>query len=214
MKALAVLTIGTMIHIEDVGGGSRTYEIVEHLPKGLVRCRATSRNDCPLQNLEERVTVICPQNNGVHLILSWIRESAGDGEDIIVDAVGKMWFVERRRYFRLRGPDIKAHYAIVDTNGKLASGTASGLVWDLSGNGIALFVESRHTIRANTKLHLVIVLPDETKVGITGDVIRCAHQRQKKREYLLGIHFATIDDADREKIIQYVIEEQLASMKR
>jgi Tfp pilus assembly protein PilZ len=214
MRALTFLPLGKTIYIEDIGGGSRTYKVVEHLSKGLVVCQATSKKDYPLQNLDERVTLICPVDNGVHLILSWIRESHHNGGKIIVDPVGKMWFVERRRYFRLRGPDVTAHYAIVDKNDKLASGMASGLVWDLSGNGIALFVRSDKTIKSQKKIHLVITLPDQTQISLTGKIIRCAHQKQQRQEHLLGIHFTTIDEVDREKIINYVIQEQLASMKR
>lgn len=122
-----------------------------------------------------------------------------------------MWFVERRRYFRIKGPNIKVGYVLADEEGRLNSGLATGLVWDLSGDGIALFIHSEKNVKPKSGIKLEIVL---IPMEIMGEAVKCAHQKQKKKKYLLGIYFISIDEANRGKIVNYVVQEQLASLKK
>ncbi|MBS3909699.1 MAG: PilZ domain-containing protein [Actinobacteria bacterium] len=83
-------------------------------------------------------------------------------------------------------------------------------------SGIGMMIRATRTPYTGSRIRLSITLPGGSQMELFGEITRVVPKSIIKNEYLLGIGFTKIREADRDKIIKFVIEEQVShkNMKR
>lgn len=203
---------GQIIYIEDINGDSWPFGITNILTREFVDCQALGRKTTPLATDERQlVTIILPVENGAHIADAHIEESDDSRSRLILKPTGEVKFVQRRQYFRVNKPAVACHYQILE-RGKAEHDElpVEGMVWDLSGSGIGIIIKSPRTIYSGSEIKLKIELPQENPIEVVGEVVRAFPRSVLRNEYFLGVNFVKIKERDRDKIIKYITQEQLA----
>jgi c-di-GMP-binding flagellar brake protein YcgR len=87
------------------------------------------------------------------------------------------------------------------------------MVWDLSGNGIGMVIRSPKTIYTGCKMKLIVSLPEKRAIEVIGEIVRVVPRSIIRNEYLIGVNFRKIKEADRDRIIKFITQEQLSLRK-
>lgn len=214
VEVLDIIRTGQIVYIEDDEGKSWPFGINNILSHELVVCNALGRKSTPLKAAENMVTIVVPKENGACLVKAALIEADDNKNRIILKPTGETEHVQRRQYFRVLKPSALVRYQLVnnDVSDEIMK-PVEGMVWDLSGNGIGMVVRNTKTIYADSEIKLSITLPGELPIEIIGKVVRVVPKSIIKNEYLLGVTFKKIREADRDRIIKYITQEQLALMK-
>ncbi|MBE0447938.1 MAG: PilZ domain-containing protein [Actinobacteria bacterium] len=215
VNALDLVKTGQIVYIDDTKGGSWPFGINSILDHGLLVCQALGRKSTPLSiSTSNHLMITIPQESGAYLAKAEIAESDEERCRIVLRPTGEIKHVERRQYFRIIKPSILAHYRLIGTRMcEDVNMPIEGLVWDLSGNGIGLLIRSPKTIYASSTIKIIISLPGEPPIELIGEITRVVPKSIIKSEYLLGVHFKKIREVDRDKIIKFIVREQLALKK-
>lgn len=215
VEALDLVRAGQIIYIEDVKGLSWPFGISNILNHELVVCQALGRKSTPLNaSASNTVTIVLPEENGAYLIRAAIDEADESKSRLVLNPTGEIDFVQRRQYFRLSKPSVTAHYQLIEQEvADIEIMPVEAMVWDLSGSGIGIVIRSVKTIYTDVKMKLIISLPEERMIEIVGEAVRVVPRSIIRNEYLIGINFKKIREADRDRIIKYITQEQLSLRK-
>jgi len=210
-----LIKAGQIIYIEDLKGSSWPFGVNNILNHELVVCQALGRKSTPLNVASSNlITIVVPDENGAYLVEAEIAESDEKRYRVALRPTGKTKYVQRRQYFRISRPSVLAHYQLTNSEADQDNRMPiEGMVWDLSGNGIGILVRSSKTIYVDSTIKIIISLPGEPPIELIGVVTRVLPKSIIKSEYLLGVHFKRIKESDRDKIIKFVMQEQLALRK-
>lgn len=208
--AFEIVKAGQIIYIEDSTGKSWPFGVNTVLNRELVVCQALGRKSTPIRIDPSRLlTMILPQENGAFLVGSEPVESDDQKTKLTLRPAAAPQFIQRRQYFRVLKPSALAHYQVLDGRDD-TSMPIEGLVWDLSGNGIGMVIRAFKTPYAGSDIKVTISLPDNYQIELIGEITRVVPKSIIKNEYLLGIYFKKIRESDRDRIIKFVIQEQVA----
>lgn len=212
LGALDIVKTGQIIYIEDAKGSSWPFGINNVLNRELVACQALSKKSTPIKPDDENMlTMILPQENGAYTVKAEIVEFDSQRTRLMLRPLEDVSFVQRRQYFRVSKPSASALYQIISNNEQTVDGTPiEGLVWDLSGNGIGMMIRAIRTPCTGTEIRLLITLPGNRQMELLGEICRVVPKSIIKSEYLLGIYFKKIRESDRDRIMKFVIQEQVA----
>jgi len=124
-----------------------------------------------------------------------------------------MEFVEKREFFRLN-VEIPAQINYFSNGKDFKAYFASGVIRDLSGNGLKLETDS--FLKEENKLSVKFSLPIHERKKILHDFFLTAQVRRKKsmdREnfYEYGIKFLDIMPSLQDKIIKFLFDLQISS---
>ena len=212
LGALDIIKTGQIIYVEDAKGSSWPFGINNVLNRELVACQALSKKSTPIKPDEANMlTMILPQENGAYTVKAEIVEFDSQKTRLMLRPLKDISFVQRRQYFRVTKPSALALYQITSNSEQAIDGTPiEGLVWDLSGNGIGMMIRAIRTPYIGTEIRLLITLPGDQQMELLGEICRVVPKSIIKNEYLLGICFKRIRESDRDKIMKFVIQEQVA----
>jgi c-di-GMP-binding flagellar brake protein YcgR len=212
VDALELVKAGQIIYIEDSTGSSWPFGINNILNREFIVCQALGRKSTPLRvDSTNRLTVVLPQEHGAYMIRSEIIESDDLKSKITLRPTMDIDFIQRRQYFRVLKPSTLAHYQLLDSQTQdNESMPIEGLVWDLSGNGIGIIIRATKAVYTGTEIKVILTLPGREQIELVGGITRVVPKSIIKNEYLLGIYFKKIRESDRDKIIKFVIQEQVA----
>ncbi|WP_427338668.1 flagellar brake protein [Caloranaerobacter sp. DY30410] len=82
---------------------------------------------------------------------------------------------------------------------------------DISGSGIRVFCNFKHSVGDLIKLHISI---KDFSITALGTVVRVQEIENDKFKFSLGIKFIEIKDEDRERLIKYIFEQQRKLRKK
>ncbi|HCH00252.1 MAG TPA: hypothetical protein DE036_10965 [Actinobacteria bacterium] len=211
-EALDIIKAGQIIYIEDAKGNSWPFGINNVLNRELVACQALGKKSISIQpDAENTLTMILPQEHGAYLVKAEVVELDNERTRLTLRPSEEVSFMQRRQYFRVSKPSALALYQIISTNEQVPDSIPiEGLVWDLSGNGIGMMIRATRTPYTGSEIRLSITLPGDSQMELLGEITRVVPKSIIKNEYLLGICFTKIREADRDKIIKFVIQEQVS----
>jgi c-di-GMP-binding flagellar brake protein YcgR len=209
---LDIVKAGQIIYIEDAKGNSWPFGINNVLNRELVACQALGKKSISIQpDAENTLTMILPQEHGAYLVKAEVVEFDTERTRITLRPSDEANFLQRRQYFRVSKPSAIASCQIPGTNEQATDSIPiEGLVWDLSGNGIGMLIRATRTPYTGSQIRLTITLPGDSQMELLGEITRVVPKSIIKNEYLLGIYFTKIRESDRDKIIKFVIQEQVS----
>ncbi|HZD59695.1 MAG TPA: PilZ domain-containing protein [Anaerolineae bacterium] len=215
VAALDLVKAGQIVYINDPRGGSRPFGVNNVLNHDLIVCQALGKKSAPLcVSASSYLTITVPQENGAYLVKAEIIESDKERCRVVLRPTGETERIQRRQYFRISKPSILVRYQLIGSGAHEDDGMpVEGMAWDLSGNGLGILIRSPKTMYAGSMIKITISLPDKQSIELTGEIVRVVPKSIIKSEYLLGVHFKKIRDVDRSKIIDFIIQQQLARRK-
>lgn len=114
--------------------------------------------------------------------------------------------VQRRNFVRIDSK-IPITYRKLQEDLKKAPEVYEGTTIDISGGGIMFSTTIKPNL--NDLLEINLELPDQIKIIAVGKVVRVFDKRiDKKTIYSVGVEFTIIEEADRDKIIRYIFNQQ------
>jgi len=145
-----------------------------------------------------------PYSDGAYLVPVEIVGISWDKREYKFQLDKQYKFLQRRAYYRLLNPLISVRY-------KIHRGAFTpAMVADISGGGIGLIVGQM--IKKDIVVDLEMVLPDGHVAYAIGKAVRVSSAKDVNG-YLVGVSFIRISEANRDKIIKYIFNEQLLAKR-
>lgn len=189
-----------MIRLSDDLGNSWSFGIRYLLAGNRVLCDWLGVEPTPPNVFSRNLQFSIPYEDGINLVPAEIEEISRDKKAFKFVLDEHYEFVQRRAYYRQSEPLMSVQY-------KTGVGSLQpALVEDVGGGGIGIIVD--RIIKKGTTVDLEMILPGGEMAYATGEAVRVSAAR-KSKGYLIGVSFRRISDANRDKIIKYVFQEQL-----
>lgn len=119
--------------------------------------------------------------------------------------------IQQRNYFRLKIEIPVKKYFTLKNNQKCKIIKEKTLTKDLSGNGMNLLCNYRHSV--NDIIDCVFEI-ENREIHTRGKVIRIEEVDHSSFKYALGIHFYDIKRDDREYIVKFIFKQERILKKR
>lgn len=151
-----------------------------------------------------------PPHQGRFQAIGYIRkrDSASQVPVFLIELADEWRKIQKRDYVRV-DVVLDGFFAWILDEGKVSSGNEDILIKDLSGGGF-LFIYDKQ-ISINTNLMFTIKLTDDTLIYCQGRIMRV---KSLDDAYEYGVSFVNLDEASRQKIIQFVYRRQLEVYKK
>ncbi|WP_069649589.1 flagellar brake protein [Caloranaerobacter ferrireducens] len=119
--------------------------------------------------------------------------------------------LQERNYYRLSVKlDVQKIYNLkLDDNNKEV--IESCIAKDISGGGIRVFCNFKHSVGDIVKLNISIT---DFSITALGTVVRIQEIENDNFKFSLGVKFTEIEDEDRERLIRYIFEQQRKLRKK
>lgn len=201
MKTFKILPkAGQVIRLSDDLSNSWSFGIRYLLAGNRVLCEWLGVEPAPPNVFSRNLQFSIPYENGIYLVPAEIEEISWDKKEFKFVLDSHYEFVQRREYYRQSNPLMSVQY-------KTGAGSFQpALVEDVGGGGIGIIVD--RIIKKGTTVDLEMILPGGDIANAIGEAVRVSAAR-KCKGYLIGVSFRRISEANRDKIIKYVFQEQL-----
>jgi len=158
----------------------------------------------------DKLLVVCSVENGIFRFPATVMEVASDPVWLTLALTSKATHIQRREFFRLSRPLIRAKYRPLNGPEDIfESKLIEAPVKDLSGNGVAFVVPIEDELPSGTPIRTEIELAGGQQVSLVGEVMRCIPNEPIIGKSLLCIYFSLIDERDRDRIIGQLFREQI-----
>lgn len=158
----------------------------------------------------EEFLIVCAADSGIYKFPCRVTEIKQDPVQLKLSLLRGNVRVQRREFFRLSRPLVRARYRPVNgPDDILSAELIEALVKDLSGNGMSFIIDKHAELPSGSPLRTEIEVANGHTIGLIGQVVRCIPDEPIMGKSLLCVHFALIDELDRDRIVGHLFKEQI-----
>jgi len=158
----------------------------------------------------EEFIIVCATESGIYKFPTRVVEIEQDPVRLKLSLLKGTVRVQRREFFRLSRPLVRARYRPVNgPDDILTDNLIEAPVKDLSGNGMSFIIDKSAELPSGSPLRTEIEVANGRTIGLVGQVVRCIPDEPIIGKSLLCVHFALIDEVDRDRIVGHLFKEQI-----
>jgi c-di-GMP-binding flagellar brake protein YcgR len=158
----------------------------------------------------EELIIVCATESGIYKFPVRVTSIEHDPIRLTLSLLRGTVHVQRREFFRLSRPLIRARYRPVSgPEDILTTDLIEAPVKDLSGNGLSFIIDQNDELPSGVPLRAELELGNRQVVSLIGQVVRCIPNEPINGKSLLCVHFALIDEHDRDRIVGQLFKEQI-----
>jgi c-di-GMP-binding flagellar brake protein YcgR len=202
--AVPELVVGQVAVVALVSGDDELGRVrgpVERVVDPTVTIRVPEGELVP-QEFDTGVAVTVTYQERVALYTFPGRVSLREETRLLVECTGDAEEVQRRQYVRLTDPVPVECLTVDDVTGKLFSLDATTM--NVSGGGLA--IETNRQSAPNTRVIVVLRPEKQPPILAVTTVVASERAAPGSKEVVTRLTFASIAEADRERLIRYVFE--------
>ncbi|MCL6472730.1 MAG: PilZ domain-containing protein [Firmicutes bacterium] len=195
---------GTVVRLEN-DYGYALYRISMVMPDKTIVCRSVESPLVDGCDVGRPLTIVHSAAEGSCVIPVKIISIADRAEIIAVMPIGKAHIEERRVFPRIKpGTNVQLRLQFDNSNSRYKSIA----IHDLSGGGVGVDIYAKNPVQRGLRAKLEIdFLNRQNRIHAEGEVTHCTLLNASTRQFLLGIKFIEISQADQQKIIEFVAAE-------
>lgn len=212
MQSRTVLKPGQFITIEVLPGQNWPFSIGSISDDGnTITCELLMERPRFVEiKTNEEFIIVCATESGIYKFPTRVTLVENDPVRLTLSLLRGTVRVQRREFFRLARPLVRARYRPVNgPDDILTADLIEAPVKDLSGNGLSFIIDKSAELPSGVPLRTELELGNGHTISLIGQVVRCIPNEPIVGKSLLCVHFALIDEQDRDRIVGQLFKEQI-----